>query len=131
MAMSLLRFITFVAVALPLIAVQAVLGWMHLWWLSVLIGLVAGGIAWGVDELYKHLKSPLTSPAAEKTSADLTWEHKMTLKRAIASENRGDWDKAIPLFEQVIKRDNDQENIQLARRHLEAIRNRGASQGGA
>jgi hypothetical protein len=125
--MSLLRFVVFVIVVVPLVTVQAVMGLMHLWWGWIVIGLIAATISLAVDELYKHLTRPAPPPVGEKTDADVGWENQMILKRALAMENRGDWDKAIALFEQVIARDTDAESVRTARSHLEAIQKRRAS----
>jgi len=129
--MSLLRFVTFVIVVIPLITVQAVMGLMHLWWLMILIGLVAAAISLAVDELYKHLTKPPPAPIGEKTDADLGWEIQMTLKRAMAFENRGEWDDAIALFEQVIERDPNPKHVRTARSHLDALRKRRESKDNA
>jgi hypothetical protein len=98
--------------------------WPHPWWVTLLIGLSAGGAARGVEALVGWRKNTTPVHAAERTETDQAWEQRMALKKALAAEDRGKWDLAITLFEQIIQRDDNRENIRLARQHLESIRGR-------
>jgi hypothetical protein len=116
--MSLARFVTFVFVATVLFLI---VGWPHPWWMTLLIGLVAGGAGYGVDAFSKRRKEPTESHAADSTPADRRWAVKMLVKQAIASEDREDWERAMRLFRRVIQEADTQEDADLARQHLQAI----------
>jgi hypothetical protein len=116
--MSLLRFVVFLSVALPLLLI---VGWPHPWWVTFLIALVAGGVAHGVEALVKYGKEPAENRAAEQTPADTQWELKMLLNKAIASEGRKEWGQALTLFQQVIQKARRKEDADLARQHIQCI----------
>ena len=58
----------------------------------------------------------------ETTEVDSTWELKMSLRRALTLEKRGQWDQAIAQLEQVIQKFGNTPNADLAREHIRQIR---------
>ena len=58
----------------------------------------------------------------ETTDVDSTWELKMSLRKALTLEKRGQSDQAIAQFEQVIQRFGNTPNADLAREHIRQIR---------
>jgi hypothetical protein len=116
--MSLIRFATVVVVATPLFLM---VGWPHPWWVTFGIALVASAAGYGVEALARLGQAPTQSNPAEKTALDREWELKMLLKKAIALEERKDWDQAVTLFQQVIQQDPAHEAAELASRHIQTI----------
>ena len=58
----------------------------------------------------------------ESNEVDSTWELKMSLRRALTLEKRGQWDQAIAQLEQVIKKFGNTPNADLAREHIRQMR---------
>ena len=127
--MSLLRFFVTVVVASPLLLA---VGWPHPWWTTFLIALVSSLAGFSsVEALVKLRREPADSRVAEATPTDRQWELKMFLKKAIAAEARGEWDQAITLFEQVLRKADGQEEAELARRHIQDLKNKRSQTEGA
>jgi hypothetical protein len=116
--MSLLRFFVTVVVAVPLFLA---VGWPHPWWTTFLIAVVAIAAGYGAEAVVKRGGKPPDPQAAEATPTDRRWELNMLLKKAIAAEERGEYDQAYALFEQVLRKADRQEDAELARRHMQDL----------
>src|SRR5262249_61337594 len=126
--MVVLRLFFTVFVFVPL---SLAVGWPQTWLTTFLIALVAISAAYGADALVKRGGRPTDPRAAEATPTDRQWELKMFLKKAIAAEARGEWDQAITLFEQVLRKADGQEEAELARRHIQDLKNKRSQTEGA
>ena len=116
--MSLLRLFVTVVVALSLFLA---VGWPHSWWITLLIATVAISAGYGAEALVKRGRQPAQPRVGETTPTDRRWELKMLLKKAVAAEERGEYDQAIALFEEVLRKADRQEDIEMARRHIQDV----------
>src|SRR5262245_13561808 len=67
MAMSFLRLVVTVAVAVPLFLI---VGWPHPWWVTALIAVVALGAGHGAEALLARAKGPSWLPAGQEPKGD-------------------------------------------------------------
>jgi hypothetical protein len=130
--MSPLRILIKVVILAP---VYLFMRWPQSFWLSFLMAVpfvaVAWAAAWGVEALIERTKKPAKVRAAEPTPADRRWELKMLLKKALTAEGREQWDRATALFEKVIEKADEQDDLDLAVRRIEEIRNKQSALGRA
>lgn len=128
-----LRFFVTVAVLVPLYLV-VVAPWHWSFWSQFLVTLpllvVARGAAGGVEAVVGRTKKRTEVPVAKATPTDRQWELKMLLKKAHTAESREHWDMATALFEQAVERADEQEDLDLAVRHIEDIRIKRSARGG-
>jgi hypothetical protein len=118
--MSLLRLFVTVAVALPLFLA---VGWPHEVWVTFLIALVAVG-AGHIAEALVRPREPQRTEVGDATMADIAYQQKQLLRRALAAEGRQEWREAARLFEQLIREGGPSEMLTEASQHLKTARDR-------
>jgi hypothetical protein len=120
--MSLLRLAVTVLVAVPLFLA---VGWPQAFYATLAIAFVAIAAGYAVEGLVRSARGrPEPAGPAEKTATDQDWEVKMLLKKALACENRGEWDQALAHFQQVSARAPDGPNAELVAEHVRRIHER-------
>jgi tetratricopeptide (TPR) repeat protein len=101
----------------------SVQGW-PIYLLFALGGAAVSTLAWMLimDRLSFLSSGAEQALRATKSEADEAWEEKMLLRKALKLEKDGQWDQAIDHFEQLIVKTPNAQNIELAREHIQRIR---------
>jgi hypothetical protein len=109
-----------VLVALPLTIIVGFRAPWHMTFVVAFISTGTGALLAGL--IGQVLLPPPTNFIAEETKTDREWKIKMLLRKAVACEDRGEWDAAVALFEQISAQSPYGMIGQQARDRVRAIR---------